>query len=93
MVGCVVEEPKQRPKMELLPRSVPTDEATRAPQALPASIFGAAKPVDTTKREMEMEAKLNMMNTALPRGGSSPRMSPTSNMSRASSVSSLSCSR
>jgi translation initiation factor 4B len=49
------EEPKERKKLILLPKS------TQLKEELPSvrsSIFGEAKPVDTLKREMEIEEKL-----------------------------------
>ncbi|XP_078287658.1 eukaryotic translation initiation factor 4Ba isoform X5 [Rhinoraja longicauda] len=52
----------QRPKLNLKPRSIPNEEVVRAPPAVSsgrsASIFGAAKPVDTTAKEREVEERL-----------------------------------
>ncbi|XP_038642410.1 eukaryotic translation initiation factor 4Ba isoform X5 [Scyliorhinus canicula] len=52
----------QRPKLNLKPRSIPKEEVVRAPPAQSsgrsASIFGAAKPVDTTAKEREVEERL-----------------------------------
>ncbi|KYN44088.1 Eukaryotic translation initiation factor 4B, partial [Trachymyrmex septentrionalis] len=60
-------EPRQRPKLNLQPRTKPVeplvvaedsaakDTATSVPAA---NIFGAAKPVDTTAREREIEERL-----------------------------------
>ncbi|XP_051865428.1 eukaryotic translation initiation factor 4Ba isoform X2 [Pristis pectinata] len=54
--------PVQRPKLNLKPRSIPKEEVVRAPPAASsgrsASIFGAAKPVDTTAKEREVEERL-----------------------------------
>uniref|UniRef100_A0A3P8Y771 Eukaryotic translation initiation factor 4B n=1 Tax=Esox lucius TaxID=8010 RepID=A0A3P8Y771_ESOLU len=62
--------PTQRPKLVLKPRSMPKEETQAgsggAPPAAPAaapsssraSIFGAAKPVDTAAKEREVEEKL-----------------------------------
>ncbi|XP_077154136.1 eukaryotic translation initiation factor 4B [Ranitomeya variabilis] len=53
--------PPQRPKLNLKPRSAPKEEETSgAPAATSraASIFGAAKPVDTAAREREVEERL-----------------------------------
>ncbi|XP_069762696.1 eukaryotic translation initiation factor 4Ba isoform X2 [Narcine bancroftii] len=54
--------PVQRPKLNLKPRSIPKEEVVRAPPAMSsgrsASIFGAAKPVDTTAKEREVEERL-----------------------------------
>eukprot|EP00092_Neocalanus_flemingeri_P022442 GFUD01024339.1.p1 GENE.GFUD01024339.1~~GFUD01024339.1.p1 ORF type:complete len:634 (-),score=237.24 GFUD01024339.1:916-2817(-) len=50
------EAPKERPKLSLAPRSAAkVDEEGGAAQS---SIFGGAKPVDTVKKEKEMEEKL-----------------------------------
>ncbi|XP_032871344.1 eukaryotic translation initiation factor 4B isoform X3 [Amblyraja radiata] len=52
----------QRPKLNLKPRSITKEEVVRAPPAVSsgrsASIFGAAKPVDTTAKEREVEERL-----------------------------------
>uniref|UniRef100_A0A4W3HC82 Eukaryotic translation initiation factor 4B n=1 Tax=Callorhinchus milii TaxID=7868 RepID=A0A4W3HC82_CALMI len=52
----------QRPKLNLQPRSVSNQEVVRAPpppsSGRSASIFGAAKPVDTTAKEREVEERL-----------------------------------
>ncbi|KAL0977830.1 hypothetical protein UPYG_G00161840 [Umbra pygmaea] len=64
--------PTQRPKLVLKPRSTPKEETqagtggggtaptapATAPTASRASIFGAAKPVDTAAKEREVEEKL-----------------------------------
>ncbi|KAE8751273.1 hypothetical protein FOCC_FOCC001844 [Frankliniella occidentalis] len=58
-------EPKERPRLNLAPRSKPSEnpppedqekKSTEPPSARP-SIFGAAKPVDTAAREREIEEK------------------------------------
>ena len=46
--------PTERPKLKLQPRSKPVEADTQSRSA----IFGAAKPVDTTAREREIEARL-----------------------------------
>ncbi|XP_076765893.1 eukaryotic translation initiation factor 4B [Xylocopa sonorina] len=66
-------EPRTRPKLQLQPRTKPIEPAAKeeqqqqqpaapsAPAPAPASatnIFGAAKPVDTTAREREIEERL-----------------------------------
>lgn len=64
-------EPRTRPKLQLQPRTKPIEPivvkeeqqptAAAAPAPAPASstnIFGAAKPVDTTAREREIEERL-----------------------------------
>jgi len=50
------EAPKERPKLSLAPRSKPKEEAEGG--AAQSSIFGGAKPVDTVKKEKEIEEKL-----------------------------------
>ncbi|KAI4459881.1 eukaryotic translation initiation factor 4b/4h [Holotrichia oblita] len=72
-------EPRERPKLNLKPRSIPLEEtATVAPaqekeaepSAVPSSkIFGEAKPVDTTARERQIEEILakESFKTTLPR--------------------------
>ena len=61
----VVLAPRERPKLQLAKR----DEAHAAAEehkdaAAKSSIFGGAKPVDTTKREKEIEEKLKKPTTA-----------------------------
>ena len=56
--------PRERPKLQLAKR----DEAHAAAEehkdaAAKSSIFGGAKPVDTTKREKEIEEKLKKPTT------------------------------
>merc|ERR1712179_838674 len=50
------EPPKERPKLALAPRSKPKDESDSG--ATQSNIFGGAKPVDTVKKEKEIEEKL-----------------------------------
>lgn len=68
-LSIIIAEPRTRPKLQLQPRTKPIDpiiikeEQQSAAQtaATPASstnIFGAAKPVDTTAREREIEERL-----------------------------------
>ena len=53
------EPPKsERPKLNLIPRTLPVVEDSSAVAAANASIFGSAKPVDTSAREREIEEKL-----------------------------------
>ncbi|XP_073726424.1 eukaryotic translation initiation factor 4Bb isoform X1 [Misgurnus anguillicaudatus] len=68
--------PLQRPKLNLKPRSVPKEEeqsGSPSPQSSTvnssraASIFGAAKPVDTAAREREMEERLKKEQERLQR--------------------------
>ncbi|KAL1505505.1 hypothetical protein ABEB36_005056 [Hypothenemus hampei] len=54
-------EPRQRPKLNLAPRTKPLDQqqTVKSESAVPAaSIFGNAKPVDTAERERQIEEKL-----------------------------------
>ena len=60
------ETPKERPRLQLQPRSkpvenTPSSEGEEKPRPAPApssSIFGSAKPVDTAQREREIEERL-----------------------------------
>lgn len=54
------EGPRQRPKLNLQKRTVPLEEVA-APAPVRSSIFGDAKPVDTTRREKEIEEKLKTL--------------------------------
>lgn len=54
------EGPKQRPRLNLQKRTVPLEEVA-APAPVRSSIFGDAKPVDTTRREKEIEEKLKTL--------------------------------
>ena len=47
--------PAERTKLQLKPRTKPLDQ----PTATASAIFGGAKPVDTTKKEQEIEAKMH----------------------------------
>lgn len=51
------EAPKERPKLSLAPRSEAKKDAEGG--AAQSSIFGGAKPVDTVKKEKEIEEKLH----------------------------------
>ncbi|XP_063230317.1 eukaryotic translation initiation factor 4B isoform X2 [Bacillus rossius redtenbacheri] len=53
-------ESKGRQRLNLMPRTRPVEEGVRPPPPAPtqASIFGAAKPVDTAAREREIEERL-----------------------------------
>ena len=50
------EAPKERPRLQLAPRSKPVEDEDK--DAGSSSIFGGAKPVDTLKKEQEIEDKL-----------------------------------
>lgn len=55
------EPPKERPRLKLQPRTKPKD-ANNEPVATSA-IFGGAKPVDTLKRELEIEERLRKQSS------------------------------
>lgn len=57
------EPPKERKRLQLQPRSKPVEVETVASTA----IFGGAKPVDTAKKEQEIEAKLHAKHDGKPR--------------------------
>lgn len=80
----MTEPAKERPKLALKPRSVPAEEAASAPAvaiaaaaapaaASAASIFGGAKPVDTTAREREIEERLKEKEALKEREAHAPR--------------------
>merc|ERR1711975_66204 len=50
------EAPKERPRLALAPRSKPIEDSEGGSSQ--SSIFGGAKPVDTVKKEKEIEEKL-----------------------------------
>jgi translation initiation factor 4B len=54
--------PAERPRLNLQPRTKPVENEGKknadAPQEKKASIFGAAKPVDTATKEREIEERL-----------------------------------
>jgi len=52
------EPPKERPRLALAPRSKPAESAEAGPTGASSSIFGGAKPVDTLKKEKELEEKM-----------------------------------
>lgn len=52
------EAPKERPRLNLAPRSKEVAESGDGPSSATSSIFGGAKPVDTLKKEKEIEEKL-----------------------------------
>jgi len=49
--------PRERPRLQLAKRSAPVENAAPA-ETTKSSIFGGAKPVDTAKKEREIEEKL-----------------------------------
>merc|ERR1712227_466203 len=51
----------ERPKLQLEKRTVPKNAEPARPSAS-SNIFGAAKPIDTSKKEKEIEAKLSKLN-------------------------------
>merc|ERR1711953_1362746 len=52
------EAPKERPRLQLKPRSDRTASSEEKETSSKSSIFGAAKPVDTAKKEAEIDQKL-----------------------------------
>ncbi|OQV11924.1 hypothetical protein BV898_13802 [Hypsibius exemplaris] len=59
-----VEPPRERPKLNLLPRQADAS-LTSAEPASSSAIFGGARPVDTTAKEREMEEKIRKDREAL----------------------------
>ncbi len=58
-------EVKERPKLNLIPRTLPVDENTAVNvAAASSSIFGGAKPVNTAAREREIEERLKRERAA-----------------------------
>lgn len=62
IVLLFTEAPKERPRLQLQARTTEKKEGEDAPAAAPAaagssSVFGGAKPVDTAKKEAEMERR------------------------------------
>lgn len=51
---------RERPKLQLKPRTAPKED-TPAPAPTRSSIFGGAKPVDTAAKEKEIEEKLEKL--------------------------------
>jgi len=53
--------PRERPRLQLAKRTVPAEEAAESVEEKPqasSAIFGGAKPVDTARKEREIEEKL-----------------------------------
>lgn len=62
--------PRTRTKLNLQPRTVPLDDKSSVGNSMPSSIFGEARPVDTSAREKEMEERLARTSLSAPsRGG------------------------
>ncbi|KAK2703474.1 hypothetical protein QYM36_018068, partial [Artemia franciscana] len=58
---------KERPRLQLAPRTKPVEkELAPSPTAATSSIFGGAKPVDTLKRELQIEEKLKSRTISPP---------------------------
>jgi len=53
--------PRERPKLQLSKRSV-NEETGAKPASSGHTIFGSAKPIDTTKKEREIEQKLSKLS-------------------------------
>lgn len=59
---CFFLSAKERPRLQLKPRTKPVEEAKPVPsESRSTSIFGGAKPVDTTAKEKEIEEKLEKL--------------------------------
>ena len=57
----ILEPPKERPRLKLLPKQAEkTDSGEEKEGAGKSSIFGSAKPVDTAKKEAEIDQKLQV---------------------------------
>ena len=85
----LTDQPKERPRLQLKPRTKPVEEPQAAPtQAAPkaTSIFGGAKPVDTAAREREIEERLFRERHMSDKTAEPPRGAP-----RQRSVSLLDC--
>ncbi|CAG5113530.1 Oidioi.mRNA.OKI2018_I69.chr2.g7629.t1.cds [Oikopleura dioica] len=54
--------PRERPKLQLSKRTVNTEESAPKAAGSSASIFGSAKPIDTAKKEREIEQKLSKLS-------------------------------
>lgn len=76
----VREVPAERRKLQLQPRSKPKEEIAAPAETARSSIFGDAKPVDTTKKELEIEEKLKTVvppDPEVPEDGSRIRRTST----------------
>ena len=57
----ISEPPKERPRLKLLPKQAEkTDSGEEKEGAVKSSIFGSANPVDTAKKEAEIDQKLQV---------------------------------
>ena len=57
----ITEPPKERPRLKLLPKQTDkTDGGDEHESSTKSSIFGSAKPVDTAKKEAEIDQKLQV---------------------------------
>ena len=61
----ISEAPKERPRLQLKPRSDRTASSEEKETSSKSSIFGAAKPVDTAKKEAEIDQKLQVISQHL----------------------------
>ena len=61
----ISEAPKERPRLQLKPRSDRTASSEEKETSTKSSIFGAAKPVDTAKKEAEIDQKLQVISQYL----------------------------
>lgn len=56
--GVARDAPIERKRLQLQPRSRPKEEIAAPAEVIRSSIFGDAKPVDTAKKELEIEEKI-----------------------------------
>ena len=57
----IIEPPKERPRLKLQPRQTEkTEGGDEHESSTKSSIFGSAKPVDTAKKEAEIDQKLQV---------------------------------
>jgi translation initiation factor 4B len=52
------EAPRERPRLQLKPRSVSSEGSELSPSTSQSAIFGSAKPVDTATKERQIEERL-----------------------------------
>lgn len=81
------EPPKERPKLQLQKRTKPLEEIA-APAPSLKNIFGEAKPVDTLKKELEIEEKMKSLEVKTQSDSSSQPSSESERMRKTSTSSS-----
>ena len=55
-----IDPPKERPRLNLKPRTDRAESSEESEGTSKSSIFGSAKPVDTAKKEAEIDQKLQV---------------------------------